>query len=250
MKAVIITGGTRGIGRAIVDEVARQMLAGDPYIAGARLVVTYRSDTRSAEALLQTLRCAGLDADVIEMDLEVPESINTFSSWVADTFESVGVLVNNAGTTHDGSFLSLNDASVDRVLNANLVGTIDLTEQLLPLLRAALPASVVFIASAAGVYGKAGQVPYATTKGGLIGYTQLLARRFGRTGLQVNAVAPGFIATEMVAGLSPVMFEPILNSASLGAMGTPGDVARVVCGLLQPGYIQATTIKVDGGHLR
>ena len=116
MKAVIITGGTRGIGRAIVDEVARQMLAGDPYIAGARLVVTYRSDTRSAEALLQTLRCAGLDADVIEMDLEVPESINTFSSWVADTFESVGVLVNSVS-----SFTKRSVSDEDVISKAKLI---------------------------------------------------------------------------------------------------------------------------------
>lgn len=250
MNAIIVTGGTRGIGRAIVDALVDKLSAQDADLGEARLVVTYRSDTAQAEALVAELQARGIDADVRAMDLGSAESIDAFAGHMRETYDAVRALVNNAGTTYDGSFLSMSDDGIARLIEANLSGTIHLTEKLLPLLRAADPAAVVFIASAAGVYGKAGQVPYATTKGGLIGYTQLLARRCVRQNIFVNAVAPGFIATDMVAKLDPIMYEPILHNASLQKMGAPEDVAHVVCGLLKPGYVQATTIKVDGGHLR
>lgn len=250
MNAIIVTGGTRGIGRAIVEAIADRLIAKDADLGEVRLVVTYRSGTAQAEALAAELAAKGLDADVLQMDLGSAASIDAFAAHLRATCSGVRALINNAGMTQDGSFLAMADDGIGRLIDTNLSGTIHLTESLVPMLLSAKPAAVVFMASAAGVYGKAGQVPYATTKGGLIGYTQLLARRYGRQGLFINAVAPGFIATDMVADLDPVMFEPHLNSASLGAMGATADVAHVVCGLLKPGYVQATTIKVDGGHLR
>jgi len=250
MNAIIVTGGTRGIGRAIVDALVARLLAGDPDLGAARLVVTYRSDTAQAEALGAELQGKGIAADVLAMDLASTSSVVAFAGRVRERYGAVRALVNNAGTTYDGSFLAMSDDGIGQLIEANLCGTIHLTEALLPLLKASKPAAVVFMASAAGVYGKAGQVPYATTKGGLIGYTQLLARRCVGQNIFVNAVAPGFIATDMVAKLDPIMYEPILHNAALGTMGKPQDVAHVVCGLLKPGYVQATTIKVDGGHLR
>lgn len=250
MNAIIITGGTRGIGKAIVGAVADRLLAQDPDLGQARLIVTYRSGASHAKALADELDAKGVAADVLAMDLASTGSIDAFVGHVRETCGAVRALVNNAGATYDGSFLSMPDEGVAKLIESNLSGTIHLTERLLPLLKAANPAAVVFIASAAGIYGKAGQVPYATTKGGLIGYTQLLARRCVRQNVFVNAVAPGFIATDMVASLDPSMYEPTLHNASLGTMGTPEDVAHVVCGLLKPGYVQATTIKIDGGHLR
>lgn len=250
MNAIIVTGGTRGIGRAIVDVIADRLLAKEPDLGEAQLVVTYRSDTVHAQALAAALRAKGVVADVLAMDLASAESIDAFVGHLRENYGAVRALINNAGATYDGSFLSMSDEGMGKLIESNLSGTIQLTERLLPLLKAANPAAVVFIASAAGVYGKAGQVPYATTKGGLIGYTQLLARRCVRQNIFVNAVAPGFIATDMVAKLDPIMYEPILHNASLQKMGAPEDVAHVVVGLLKPGYVQATTIKVDGGHLR
>jgi 3-oxoacyl-[acyl-carrier protein] reductase len=250
MKAIIVTGGTRGIGRAIVDGVAARLLAKDPDIDGARLVVTYKSQSSTAESLIDGLRAQGVPAEAVPLDLASSDSIETFVKRVHHSFGAVRALINNAGTTLDGSFLSMPDDAVSGLIGSNLGGTIHLTELLLPLLKESNPATVVFMASAAGIYGKAGQVPYATTKGGLIGYTQLLARRVRKQNIFVNAVAPGFIATEMVAGLAPKMYEPTLNSTSLGSMGAPADVAHVVCGLFRPGYVQAATLKVDGGFLR
>lgn len=250
MKAIIVTGGTRGIGRAIVDALAERLLAKEPDLDDAQLVVTYRSDKAPAETLAAALRSRGVVADVLAMDLASGESIDAFVGQMREKYGAVRALINNAGATYDGSFLSMSDEGMGKLIESNLSGTIRLTEGLLPQLRAANPAAVVFIASAAGVYGKAGQVPYATTKGGLIGYTQLLARRCVRQNIFVNAVAPGFIATDMVAKLDPIMYEPILHNAALQKMGAPEDVAHVVYGLLKPGYVQATTIKVDGGHLR
>jgi 3-oxoacyl-[acyl-carrier protein] reductase len=250
MNAIIVTGGTRGIGRAIVDALVDRLLAKEPDLGDAQLVVTYRSEKAHAEALAAALRSKRVVADVLAMDLASGESIDAFVGQMRENYGAVRALINNAGATYDGSFLSMSDEGMGKLIESNLSGTIRLTEGLLPLLRAANPAAVVFIASAAGVYGKAGQVPYATTKGGLIGYTQLLARRCVRQNIFVNAVAPGFIATDMVAKLDPIMYEPILHNAALQKMGTPEDVAHVVNGLLKPGYVQATTIKVDGGHLR
>ena len=250
MRALIVTGGTRGIGRAVVDAMADRLLAKDPDVDGARLVVTYRNQSAHAEELMHVLRARGVSAETIPMDLASIDSIESFVRHVRGSFSGVRALINNAGMTADGSFLSMADGAMDQLIESNLSGTIHLTECLLPLLKESNPAAVVFMASAAGVYGKAGQVPYATTKGGLIGYTQMLARRLRKQSIFINAVAPGFIATEMVAGLAPIMFEPSLNSTSLGVMGAPRDVAHVVCGLLKPGYVQATTIKVDGGFLR
>jgi 3-oxoacyl-[acyl-carrier protein] reductase len=250
MKAVIVTGGTRGIGMAIVDALVDKLLAMEPDVDGARLVVTYRDRTAHAKALMDALRAKGVAAETLPMDLASIGSIEAFVRHIRESYSAVRALINNAGMTDDGSFLTMADDAMGRVIESNLSGTIHLTELLLPLLKESNPAAVVFMASAAGIYGKAGQVPYATTKGGLIGYTQLLARRVRQQNIFVNAVAPGFIATDMVSGLAPIMFEPTLNSTSLGAMGASADVAHVVCGLLRPGYVQATTIKVDGGFLR
>lgn len=250
MNAIIVTGGTRGIGRCIVDAITEKLLANDPDLGDARLIVTYRNGRDQADALAGELKDKGVEANVLPMDLASPESIDSFVDEIKKSCTGIRALINNAGMTHDGSFLSMPDESVARLIDSNLLGTISLTEKLIPLLKIASPASVVIMASAAGVYGKAGQVPYAATKGGLIGYTQLLARRCRGQNIFVNAVAPGFIATDMVADLDPITYEPTLNSTSLGTMGIPEDVAHVVCGLLRPAYVQATTIKVDGGNMR
>lgn len=250
MKAIIVTGGTRGIGRAIVDGIVNRILAGEFSVASTRLIVTYRSGIAQADVLADELRNKGVIADVLPMDLASTDSIDAFVERVHVLCASVHALINNAGMTNDGSFLSMSDVAVGGLIESNLSGTIYLTERMIPLLKQAGTAAVVFMASAAGLYGKAGQVPYATTKGGLVGYTQLLARRYGRQNIFINAVAPGFIATDMVMDLDPIMFEPYLSNSALGTMGAPRDVAHVVCGLLTPGYVQATTIKVDGGHLR
>jgi 3-oxoacyl-[acyl-carrier protein] reductase len=250
MNAIIVTGGTRGIGRTIVDMIAERLLAGDPDLCGCRLIVTYRSGTAQGEALAGELRERGVVSDVLPMDLASTDSVLAFVHHVSERCTGIRALINNAGMTHDGSFLSMPDDAAAGVIESNLSGTVYLTEKLIPLLKASSPAAIVFIVSAAGIYGKAGQVPYCTAKGALIGYTQLLARRYARDSIFVNAVAPGFIATEMVATLDRVMYEPHLNSAAMGAMGHPRDVAHVVHGLLKPGYAQATTFKVDGGHLR
>ncbi|MBZ9613149.1 SDR family NAD(P)-dependent oxidoreductase [Rheinheimera maricola] len=250
MKTIIVTGGTRGIGRAIVDMLVAKIQQNVPAVAQTRLVVTYRSGMAQADALAAELKDLGIDADIQQMDLADLSSVTAFVQHVTQTCGKADVLINNAGMTNDGSFLAMADADVASLIHTNLSGTIALTEQMVPLLQQAGCSSVIFMASAAGVYGKEGQVPYATTKGGIIGYSQLLARRFGRKRMYINAVAPGFIATDMVTALDPAMFEHTLNNASIGSMGTPADVANVVHSLLTPGYIQATTIKVDGGHLR
>lgn len=250
MKGIVVTGGTRGIGRTIVEALVGRMSAGDADISNAHLIVTYRSGAAQADALASELEERGIAASVLPMDLASTASIDAFVDCVGSVCDSVHALINNAGSTNDGSFLSMPDGAVGDLIGSNLSGTIHLTEKMIPLLQKAGTSSVVFMASAAGVYGKGGQVPYATTKGGLIGYTQLLARRYARQKIYVNAVAPGFIETDMVADLDPIMYEPNLNNCSAGAMGAPSDVAHVVCGLLTPGYVHATTIKVDGGHLR
>jgi 3-oxoacyl-[acyl-carrier protein] reductase len=242
-KTVLITGGTRGIGRAITERLASE---------GYRLALTYRNDEKSAQETAQFLDKAGSDFMLLKSDLADPEQTRALPSLVYERFGSLDHLVNNAGMTDDGSFLTMEAVRYQTVMATNLIGTLRLTAAALPLLSKSKLASIVFLSSLAGISGKEGQTAYGTTKGGIIGLTKLLARRYGAQGLRVNAVAPGFIETDMVSELAPSTYQHILDSAALPRMGKPAEVADTIAFLLSEaaGYINASTIKVDGGFSR
>lgn len=241
MKTVLITGGTRGIGLSVAERLADE---------GWRIAVSYRGDTQSAQRCEQRWAERGYTFRLFQCDISNADSARRLPTQVVDAFGGIDALVSNAGMTDDGSFLSMEPARYDRVLQTNLIGTLRITGAALPHLLKSPTRTVVLVASLAGVAGKEGQVGYATTKGGLIGLTHLLSRKYGRQGLQVNAVAPGFIKTDMVKELAPSMYEHILRGTATHRMGEPEEVADAVSFLLRPGYVRSTTLKIDGGFKR
>ncbi len=242
-RTVLVTGGTRGIGRAIVQRCLRD---------GWNVAFTWRTDEPRARSLVGELG-AGLDPGRLRtypLDLADDAAAQALAAQVAQDFGRLDALVNNAGLTDDGAFLTLGRERWQRVLATNFRGTATLCLACLPLLQRAPAASLVIVASLAGVTGKEGQVAYATSKGALIGLTKWLGRQHGASGLRVNAIAPGFVRTDMVAGLEPAMYEHILQGTALRRIGEPTEIADAVAFLLQGSYLQATTLRLDGGFLR
>lgn len=240
-KVVLVTGGARGIGLAVTRRLA---------LDGHRLAISYRSDRASAEGLGAELSAQGVDNEIFKADLADPAEARSLPGRVFDRFGGLDVLVNNAGTTDDASFLTMEPERYRNVLETNLFGTMRLTGAAIPyLLKASAPA-IVIVSSLGGVFGKEGQVAYATSKGALIGFTQWLGREYSGAGIAVNAVAPGFIQTEMISGLEPKMVDHIVGGTALRRIGQPEEVADAVHFLLSPGYIQSTTLRVDGGFNR
>jgi len=241
IQTVLITGGTRGIGLSIAERLAGE---------GWQIAVSYRGDIQSAQRCEQRWAERGYTYRLFQCDISNTEAARHLPAQVVDAFGRLDALVNNAGMTDDGSFLSMAPARYEQVLQTNLIGTLRVTGAALPYLLKSPTRTVVIVASLAGISGKEGQVGYATSKGGLIGLTHLLGRKYGQQGLQVNAVAPGFIKTDMVSGLTPSMYEHILQGTAAHRMGEAEEVADAVSFLLRPGYVRSTTLKVDGGFKR
>jgi NAD(P)-dependent dehydrogenase (short-subunit alcohol dehydrogenase family) len=243
-KTVLITGGTRGIGRGVVTKLVTN---------GWNVAFTYRSDQTIAQNLIDSLVKKMAEDQTIKaypFDLSDTTAVNGLPVKVFEDFGGLNALINNAGLTDDGSFLSMDRVRWQRILSANFSGTASLSLAAIPYLLKSESSALVMVASLAGLTGKEGQVSYATSKGALIGLTQWLGRRYGQTGLRVNAVAPGFIHTEMIDILEPRMYEHILQGTAMHRMGTVDEVANTISFLLEPGYLQATTIRLDGGFKR
>lgn len=241
VKTVLVTGGARGIGLAITRRLA---------LAGHRLAISYRAGQEAAERLAAELSAQGVDNEVFRADLVDPAQARALPDQVVERFGGLDALVNNAGTTDDASFLTMERARYRNVLRTNLFGTMLLTGAALPYLLKASEPAIVMVASLGGVVGKEGQVAYATSKGALIGFTQWLGREYSGAGIAVNAVAPGFIETGMITGLEPKMVDHIVGGTALRRIGQAEEVADAVHFLLAPGYIQSTTLRVDGGFNR
>ncbi len=241
MRTVLVTGATRGIGLAVARRLAQ---------AGHQLALHYRGDESAARDLAAEMSRRQVPHALFRADIADPAEAAALPGQVAARFGRLDALVNNAGITDDAVFLTMPQERYARVLRTNLLGTMRLTHAAMPHLAQAEAPAIVIMSSLGGVAGKEGQVAYAASKGGLIGLTQWLAARYGHTGLRVNAVAPGFIETDMTRQLKPAMTQHILDGTALGRAGRAEEVAETVFQLLQPGYVQATTLRVDGGFHR
>ncbi len=246
-RIVLITGATRGIGRAITQRFARE---------GCRLALVYRVDGTAAAEVREQLSEAGIEVEMIRADLGDLRVCRTVIDRVVARFGGLDVLINNAGGTYDGAFAAMPPQRYVDLVRGNLSAPVALALHAAPHLvvsaRAGHGGAVVMMASMAGVTGKEGQIPYSTTKGGLIGATRLLARSFGRCGVRTNALAPGFIRTGMVDALEPDMYRHVLDASALPRMGDPAEVADAAWFLASgaSSYCNGTVQRVDGGFLR
>jgi 3-oxoacyl-[acyl-carrier protein] reductase len=241
-QAVIVTGASRGIGRSIALAFAR---------AGADVVLNYASRREAAEEAAAEVRAAGRRCELVEGTVADPRVAVALRAAALSAYGRIDVLVNNAGISRDGNVMMLRDAAWQEVLGVNVSGAFHCCRAVLPAMMAQGRGAILNLSSTAGLKGRAGQVTYAATKGALIGLTKSLAQEYGRHGIRVNAIAPGFIETEMVAGVlgRPDARRAFLEATPLGRFGEPADVAGAALYLASPAaaYVTGHVLLVNGG---
>lgn len=239
-QVAIVTGAGRGIGRAIALELAR---------AGAKVAVNYSRSQEAAEAVVSQICALGGEAAAIQADIADPTDVDRLVATTTERFGRVNILVNNAGVTRDKLILRMSVEDWDAVLNTNLRGAFLCSKAVAPLMLKQKSGVIVNVGSVIGKVGAAGQVNYSASKAGLIGLTKSLAKELGSRNVRVNAVAPGFIDTEMTEALKPEQRDAALKQIPLGRLGTAEDVAHVVAFLCseEAAYIQGEVISIDGG---
>ncbi len=235
----LVTGASRGIGRAIA-----LTLGGHDMV-----VVGTATSEAGAQAIDQALKEAGIEGAGMVLDVTSPDSVAALLQAVNARFGTVEVLVNNAGITQDNLLMRMDEPQWARVLETNLTSVYRLSRACLRPMMKARYGRIVNIASVVAAMGNAGQTNYAAAKAGMIGFTKSLAREVGSRGITVNAVAPGFIDTDMTRALPDAQRERLLEQVPAGRFGTPEEVAAAVAFLASPqaGYITGETLHVNGG---
>ena len=239
-KTAVVTGGSRGIGRAICEELAAR---------GANVVFSYAGNVAAAQDALAALEALGAQAQAVQADVTDPDAASSLVKAATDAFGSLDILVNNAGITRDKLAMRMGAEDFDAVIVTNLTGAfLTAKAALRPMLRARA-GRIVNMSSVVALRGNAGQVNYAASKAGLIGMTKSLAREVAGRGITVNAVAPGYIQTDMTAAMPQAAQEAMLSGIPAGRAGVPEDVARAVAFLASDdaAYITGQVLRVDGG---
>ncbi len=239
-KKAVITGGTRGIGQAIAERFAEE---------GADLAII---GTRESDYALQTVKKLsgyGVDARLYVCNVRDPEQVAAVAEEILADLGSVDILVNNAGITRDNLLAGLKEPDIDDVIDINLKGTIFVTKAFIRNFIKQRHGSIINISSVVGMMGNKGQTNYAASKAGVIGFTKSVAKEYGKKNIRCNAIAPGYIATEMTAVLGEEQARAIADSLPLGKLGEASDVAELALFLAsdRSGYITGEVIKVDGG---
>lgn len=241
-KVVLITGASRGIGRSIASECVKQ---------GAKVAFTYLSSAEKAKALEDELSANGGVAKGFKSDASDFDQAQQLVEEVVKEFGTVDVLVNNAGITRDTLLMRMTEEQWDEVINTNLKSAFNLTKAVIRPMLKARAGSIVNMSSVVGVSGNAGQANYAASKAGLIGFTKSVAQELGSRNIRCNAIAPGFIETEMTGALDEKVVQEWRDSIPLKRGGTPEDVANLTIFLASDmsAYITGQTINVCGGML-
>ncbi|PLR84179.1 beta-ketoacyl-ACP reductase [Bacillus canaveralius] len=239
-KAALVTGASRGIGREIALELARQ---------GASVAVNYSGSEARANEVVDEIRALGREAFAVQADVANSDSV---AAMVKETFEKFGkldILVNNAGITRDNLLMRMKEEEWDDVINTNLKGVFLCTKAVTRQMMKQRSGRIINISSIVGVSGNAGQANYVAAKAGVIGLTKTTAKELASRGILVNAVAPGFISTDMTDKLSEEVKAEMLKQIPLARLGEPGDIARVAAFLASDdcGYMTGQTLHVDGG---
>ncbi|MEL7567457.1 MAG: 3-oxoacyl-[acyl-carrier-protein] reductase [Dehalobacterium sp.] len=242
-KVALVTGGSRGIGKAIVWELVRQgCLVGVNY-------VDFDQNREQAEELVSLIQEAGGKALAVSGNVADAEEVETMVQEVVRHFGRIDILVNNAGITKDNLLMRMKEEDWDAVININLKGTYNCCRSVVKLMMKQKYGKIVNVASVVGLMGNAGQGNYAASKAGIIGFTKSLARELASRNINVNAIAPGFIATAMTDSLPGDAKENLIKQIPLQRLGKPEDVADLVGFLVsdKAAYITGQTIAVDGG---
>ncbi|XZL29196.1 3-oxoacyl-[acyl-carrier-protein] reductase [Clostridium perfringens] len=239
-KVAIVTGGTRGIGRAIALKLADK---------GANIVINYRNSDKEAEELKAILEEKGVKVLTLKCDISNFEDSKNLMNKCKEVFGKIDILVNNAGVTKDNLIMRMKEEDFDNVIDVNLKGTFNCAKHASAIMLKQRFGKIINMTSVVGIAGNAGQVNYAASKAGVIGLTKSLAKELGSRGITVNAVAPGFINTDMTASLSEKVKEEASKNIPLKRLGDPEDVANLVGFLASDAanYITGQVINVDGG---
>lgn len=239
-KIAVVTGGSRGIGRAICLRLAS---------LGATVMVNYVSNPAAAEETAQSIRSAGGKAEPVQFNVAVPAEIEAAFKNILDAHGRVDILVNNAGITRDGLLMKMKDEQWDEVLNTNLKGVFLCTKAVSRAMMKQRWGRIINITSVIGFAGNAGQANYAAAKAGIVGFTKSVAKELASRGITVNGVAPGYIVTDMTRDLSEDVTNTIKAEIPMGVLGEPDDIAGAVAYLASDDarYVTGQFIHVNGG---
>ena len=239
-KVALVTGASRGIGRAIALALAAQ---------GADVAVNYAGSEAAAKEVAAEIEAMGRKAFVIQADIASTEASTAMVDAVVKEFGRVDVLVNNAGITRDGLLMRMKEEDWDAVITTNLKGVFNCTKAAIKYMMKQKSGNIVNISSIVGVMGNAGQANYCAAKAGVIGFTKATAKEVAARGIRVNAIAPGFIKTDMTSVLSEKVVEAMLAGIPLNRLGETEDIAKAVLFLASSdaNYITGQTLHVDGG---
>ena len=240
-RPALVTGGSRGIGRAICVELGR---------LGAKVAVNYNSNEAAAgETVAAALAAGASEAIAFKADIAVPADAQALVKQTTEAFGSLEILVNNAAITRDGLLMRMSEDDWDAVQDTNLRGPFLVTKAAMRSMLRAKNGRIINITSVVGVMGNAGQANYAASKAGVIGFTRAVAREVASRGITVNAIAPGFVETDITAGLTQQQRDAVMAQVPLGRFATPEEIAPLVAFLASDAgaYITGQCIHIDGG---
>ncbi|MBE7707405.1 MAG: 3-oxoacyl-[acyl-carrier-protein] reductase [Cyanobacteria bacterium SIG27] len=236
-KLALVTGGSRGIGKACALKLAQ---------AGYDVVINYAGNTEAANQTIEEIKAFGVEAEAFKFDVSNQESVDENIAKIVEKYGRIDILVNNAGITRDDLFIRMDADKWNAVINTNLNSAFYVSKPVIKVMMKQRSGAIVNMSSVVGVSGNIGQANYSAAKAGLIGFTKSLAKELGSRNIRVNAIAPGFIATDMTKDLANT--EEMMKFIPLKRMGTPEDIAAAVKFLtVDSTYVTGQVLEVDGG---